>query len=88
MKGVDLHLLLARRAHLEASLKREVNDTTERDALIERTNQQAQAREDAQRAAADAARARLQREVTESQEAQMRQRILARQFSGVDQGIL
>lgn len=69
---------LVHRAHLEASLLREVKDTAQRDDLIEQVNRAQQAKEDARRAAADAARARLMHQVTETRLDQIKQHALSR----------
>jgi len=66
------------RAHLEASLMRETDDTAEADALVDKANLVQQAREDAKKAAADAARAKLMADVTKSRLDQMHQHALCK----------
>ena len=64
--------------HLEASLRREIDDTAERDSLIEQANRIQQSREDAQKASADYARAKLMEEVSKSRQHQIQARALTK----------
>jgi hypothetical protein len=63
---------------LEASLLRETDDSAEADAMVDKANQVQQAREDAKKAAADAARAKLMADVTKSRLDQMHQHALCK----------
>lgn len=70
--------LLTFRMHLEASLRREVDDTAERDSLIEQANRVQQSREDAQKAAQNRARAKLMSDVTKNRKDQIETHALTR----------